>query len=69
MTVSLYLERLDKNLFSGFLFATSKVAYITVMSILHLILHSAVHIYDVHIFKNFTKNSLGLLHFLYAFLN
>ena len=27
-----------------------KVAYITAMIILHLILHSAVHIYDFHIF-------------------
>ena len=36
--------------FSGFLFATAKVAYITAMIILHLILHSAVHIYDFHIF-------------------
>ena len=37
--------------FSGFLFATAKVVYITAMIILHLILHSAVHIYDFHIFK------------------
>ena len=35
---------------SAFLFATAKVAYITAMIILHLILHSAVHIYDFHIF-------------------
>ena len=38
------------DFFSGFLFATAKVAYITAMIILHLILHSAVHIYDFHIF-------------------
>ena len=31
--------------------ATAKVAYITAMIILCLILHSAVHIYDFHIFK------------------
>ena len=37
------------ELFSGFLCATAKVAYITAMIILHLILHSAVHIYDFHI--------------------
>ena len=30
---------------------TAKVAYITAMIILCLILHSAVHIYDFHIFK------------------
>ena len=36
--------------FSGFLFATAKVAYITPMIILHLILHSAVHIYGFRIF-------------------
>ena len=36
--------------FSDFLFATAKVAYITAMIILHLILHSTVHIYDFHIF-------------------
>ena len=34
----------------GILFATEKVAYITAMTILHLILHSTVHIYDFHIF-------------------
>ena len=37
-------------IFSGFLFATAKAAYITTMIILHLILHSAVYIYDFHIF-------------------
>ena len=37
--------------FSGLLFATAKVAYITTMIILHLILHSAFQIYDFHIFK------------------
>ena len=35
--------------FSGFLFATAKVAYITAMIILHLILHSAVHIIFTYI--------------------
>ena len=35
---------------SAFLFATAKVTYITTMIILNLILHSAVHIYDFHIF-------------------
>ena len=38
--------------FSGFLFGTAKVAYIK-MIILHLILHSAIHIYDFHIIQNF----------------
>ena len=37
--------------FSGFLFATAKVEYITAMIIPHLILHSTVHIYDFHIFN------------------
>ena len=36
--------------FSGFLFTTAKVAYITAMIILYLILHSAVRTYDFHIF-------------------
>ena len=36
--------------FSRFLFATAKVTYITTMTFLHIILHSAVHIYDFHIF-------------------
>ena len=44
-------SRTSLNFFSGFLFATAKVAYITAMIILHLILHSAVQIYDFHIFK------------------
>ena len=39
----------ENDFFSGFLFATAKVAYITAMIILHLILHSAVHIHDFHI--------------------
>ena len=29
---------------------TAKVAYITAMIFLHIVLHSAVHIYDFHIF-------------------
>ena len=36
--------------FSSSLFATAKIAYITAMIFLHIILHSAVHIYDFHIF-------------------
>ena len=36
--------------FSGFLFATAKVAYIIAMIILQLIPHSAVHIYHFHTF-------------------
>ena len=36
--------------FSGFLFVTTKVAYITAMIFLQIILHSAVYIYDFHIF-------------------
>ena len=36
--------------FPGFLFASAKVAYVTAMIILHLILHSAVHIYNYMIF-------------------
>ena len=44
-------SRTSLNFFSGFLFASAKVAYITAMIIVHLILHSAVHIYDFHIFK------------------
>ena len=35
---------------SGFLFATAKVASITVMIFFHIILHPAVLIYDFHIF-------------------
>ena len=38
--------------FSGSLFAAAKVAYVTATIILHLILHSAVHIYDFHIIHN-----------------
>ena len=36
--------------FSGFLFATAKVASICVMIYFHIILHPAVHIYVFHIF-------------------
>ena len=36
--------------FLGFFFATAKVVYITARIIPHLILHSAVHIHDFHIF-------------------
>ena len=38
------------NLFSGFPFATAKVASITAMIYFHLILHPTVYIYDFHIF-------------------
>ena len=31
--------------FSGFLFATAKIAYITAMIFIRVILHSPVHIY------------------------
>ena len=41
--------------FSGVLLATAKVAYVTTMIILHLILLSAVHIYDLYTFKTCTK--------------
>ena len=37
-------------LFSGFLFATAKVASITVKNYFHIILLPVVHIYDFHIF-------------------
>ena len=40
-----------------------KKAYITAMIILHLILHSAVHIYDFHIFKTLLKKKT-LMHFI-----
>ena len=40
-------------IFLGFLFATAKVAYITARIILHLILHSALHIYDFSYIHNF----------------
>ena len=36
--------------FSGFRFATAKVASITAMIFFHIIFHSAVLIYDFHIF-------------------
>ena len=43
-------ENFFQIFFSGFLFATAKVASITAMIIFHLILHPAVHIYDFHAF-------------------
>ena len=49
------------ELFSGFLCATAKVAYITAMIILHLILHSAVHIYDFHTFITSVISELFIL--------
>ena len=45
-------SRTSLNCFSGFLFATAKVAYITAMIFLHIILHTTVHIYDFHIFTS-----------------
>ena len=41
--------------FSGFLFATAKVAYLTAMIILHLIRHSPVHITWFSYIQNFIK--------------
>ena len=38
------------NFFQAFFFPTAKVAYITAVIFLHVILHSAVHIYDFHNF-------------------
>ena len=38
------------DFFSSSLFATAKIAYVTAMIFLHIILHFAVHIYDLHIF-------------------
>ena len=42
--------------FSGFLFATAKVAYSTAMIFIHIIIHSAVHKYDFHIFITSEKS-------------
>ena len=39
--------------FSSFLLATAKIAYITAMIFLHIILHSAAHIYDFSYIHNF----------------
>ena len=43
--------------FSGFLFATAKIAYITAMIFIRVILHSPVHIYTwfsyIHNFKEY----------------
>ena len=51
----------DDFFFSGFLFATAKVACITAMIILDLILHSAVHIYDFHIFITSSSSFHGFI--------
>ena len=48
-------SRYKPEFFSGFLFVTAKVEYITAMIIPHLIFYSAVHIYDFHIFKTSIK--------------
>ena len=53
--------RKDDDFFSGFLFATAKVACITAMIILDLILHSAVHIYDFHIFITSSSSFHGFI--------
>ena len=50
-------SRTSLNFSSGFLFAT----YITAMIIVHLILHSAVHIYDFHIFKTLKTYFLSIV--------
>ena len=47
------------NFFSGFLFATAKVASITAMIYFHVILHPAFHIYDFHIFITSLFNLLA----------
>ena len=44
------------NFFSGFLFATAKVASITTMIYFHITLHPTVHIHDFHNYiHNFTQ--------------
>ena len=50
-------SRTSLNFFSGFRFATAKVASITAMIYFHIILHPAVHIYNYHIFIT----SLGVM--------
>ena len=47
--------------FSGFLFATAKVAYITAIIVLRIILHSAVHIYDFHKFITSSSSFHGFI--------
>ena len=47
------------DLFSSSLFATAKIAYFTAMIFLHIILHFAVHIYDVHIFMTSVVGSVS----------
>ena len=42
-------------------FFQAKVAYRTVMIIIHLILHSAVHIYGFHIFKTLNTCFLSIV--------
>ena len=45
-----------RNFFSGFLFATAKVASITTMIYFHITLHPTVHIHDFHNYiHNFTQ--------------
>ena len=58
----IYVNCTSLNFFiSGFLFATSKVAYITAMIIFRIILHSAVHINDFHIFIISSTYSHGFI--------
>ena len=52
---------------SCFLFATAKVAYITAMIFIDIILHSAVHIYVFHIFITSSK-TVRFLHKTRTFL-
>ena len=47
--------------FSGFLFATAKVASKTAMIYFHTILHPAVHIYDSHIFITSSPSFHGFI--------
>ena len=47
--------------FSDFLFATAKVAFITARIILHFLIHSAVHIYDFHIFITSSSSFHGFI--------
>ena len=60
-TQLLQLQKGKKKAF--FLFATAKVAYITAMIFLKIILHSAVHIYDFHIFTISVLMMLMILSF------
>ena len=58
-------SRTSWNFFSGFLLVTAKVAFITAMIFLHLILHPAVLIYD---FDIFTTSKLELCQHVFLIL-